>query len=443
MGGINEHVKNLNEVRMTVWNEAQGFLARVADQKRDMNEEEKAQWGRYNARLTELESERDMFIAREQREAESAQSRLAFDRRFGTGSFAMREDQEGDMLRRFLRGDPEVGDVDPEDMGKRILRVPVRSAMRERELIRQGAGPVEARALAWDTGSVGSAVPTIMANTLYEYLEASIAVWRMPTRKLNTSTGANFDLPTLTAHAIGTQVSGQGTLLAGTDPTFSKTTFNAYKFGELCLVANEVITDVQIDISEFLGRDMGRALGRVIATDLVTGSGSGKIHGCMTALSGGGAGSVTTGGSLIDPTYETLIDLQYAVNDSYRNQNSAWLMRDATAGVLRKLRDGAGGTEGAPLWQPSVTMGIAAGVPDRLLGFPTFTDPNVASIASNARVMAFGAWDSYWVRHVGDIVIERSTDYKFGEDQTAVRAKWRVDGDLVDYDGIASMVVNV
>jgi HK97 family phage major capsid protein len=440
---VNAHVKALNEIRMTVWNEAQGFLTRVSAEHRDMNQEEQTQWARYNARLTELDAERDRFIEREERERESGEARMAFDRQFGSGSFAMREDQEGDYLRRFLRGDPAVGEVDPDDMGKRILRVPLGPAMKEKQLLRSGANPIEARALAWDTGSVGSAVPTLMSSSLYEYFEASTAMIRMPTTKVNTSTGANMEFPRLAAHSIGTQVSGQGTLIAGTDPTFAKTTFGAFKYGELVLVANEVVTDTAVDISSWLGKDLGRALGRLVDTDLVVGTGTGEPLGAMIALAGGGAGSVTTGGSLIDPTYEKLIDLQYKVVDEYRNQNSAWLMRDATGAVIRKIRDGAGGTEGAPLWAPSLTAGLVTGQPDRLLGFPTYTDPNVASIASNARIMAFGDWSSYFVRHVGDIVIERDASYKFGEDQLAVRAKWRVDGDLMDYGAIASMIVNV
>ena len=75
--------------------------------------------------------------------------------------------------------------------------------------------------------------------------------------------------------------------------------------------------------------------------DLVAGSGTGKPNGIMTASTG----SVTTGGSLIDPTYEKFIDVQHTVADEYRQMGSAaWLMNDRTIAVVRKLRDGAGGT---------------------------------------------------------------------------------------------------
>ena len=104
--------------------------------------------------------------------------------------------------------------------------------------------------------------------------------------------------------------------------------------------------DVVFPIAEFVGRDIGRALGRKIDEDLTVGTGTGQPNGLMTAITG--SGTIATGGSLITPTYEKLVDLQYSIADSYRASPACgWLMRDSTAGTLRKLRDGGGGTVGA------------------------------------------------------------------------------------------------
>ena len=87
----------------------------------------------------------------------------------------------------------------------------------------------------------------------------------------------------------------------------------------------------------------------------------------MTILAGAGTNApIKTGGSLIAPTVEKFIDLQYSVADSVR-QRGSWLMHDSTAGSIRKLRDGAGGTIGAFLWEPSLTAGLQSGQPDRFL----------------------------------------------------------------------------
>lgn len=361
--------------------------------------------------------------AGEQRLDTGAAVRMANPGVFGSsmGQYE-REDAAAASLRSFLSPD-----------GPRQLRIPIGGAMRAAEARRSG-GDIRA-ALQWDTGSVGSTVPTLMGNTLYEIMAAEIAVLRMPTTKLVTPTGANFDYPKLSIHGIGTQVSGQGTAIGGTDPGFDKVSFGAYKYGQLVSVSAEVLEDSSVDIVDLIMRNSARALGRVIDTDLVLGAGSGKPLGIMASGAVGAAGTVATGGTAIYPTYEKLIDFQYSVNDAYRSSgNAAWLFSDRTAANLRKLRDGAGGTTGAPLWASSTTAGIA-GVrqPPMLLGDPAFVDANVANIGTAASLIAaYGDWSAYVVRLVHDVILERDDSYAFDKDLVTFRAKHRIDARLLD-----------
>lgn len=157
----------------------------------------------------------------------------------------------------------------------------------------------------------------------------------------------------------------------------------------------------------------------------------------MAAAWTGAAGTVATGGTLITPTYENLVDLVYSVNDQYRQSPAcAFLMRDATAGIVRKIRDGAGGTVGQPLWQMSPYLGLRTGEPDTILGYPVYVDANVASAASNARIMTFGDWSAYYTRLVGSFVFERSDDYAFNVDEVTFRGKQRLDGDAIDLTAV-------
>lgn len=363
--------------------------------------------------------------ARERREQELADVRLKHPGVFGRSEGRYeREDREQQEIRSFL-----------DRTGPNQLRIPLGAAMRQRERLRNE----DTRSLVWDTGNVASAVPTLMAERLYEVLEAEVAMLRLPTTKITTPSGANLDIPRLTTHTLGTQVIAQGTAIGGTDPAFAKTTLGAFKYGALIQVANEVIEDAAVDVLDLIMRDATRAVGRLVDADLVAGSGTGEPLGVMEAITG--AGTIATGGSLVDPSYEKLIDLAYSVNDSYRSSgNAAWLMRDATAANIRKLRDGNGGTIGAPLWQSSLVAGIAdARQPDLLLGYPAFTDPNVASLASNAKILAFGDWSAYYIRQVHDIVFERDDSFAFDKDVVTFRAKTRVDGDLLDTSAINIM----
>jgi HK97 family phage major capsid protein len=258
----------------------------------------------------------------------------------------------------------------------------------------------------------------------------------MPTTRIVTASGEPMDFPKVASHAVATQVSGQGTTLAGTDPTFAKLTLTPVKHGELVKIASEVVTDSGIDIVGFIARDIGRALGRQVnAVEMAV---------LVASAFAGTGGTVATGGSLVTPDYDDLVNLQYSIVDAYRNGNAGWLMKDSTAGTLRKLRDGAGGTEGAPLWQPSTQTGIAGQVqPDTLLGFPVFTDPAVAAQGSNARVVFFGDWSAYYLRLVGDPIIERNDSVGFATDEVYFRGKWRADSGAQDTTAINLLKMSV
>jgi HK97 family phage major capsid protein len=83
------------------------------------------------------------------------------------------------------------------------------------------------------------------------------------------------------------------------------------------------------------------------------------------------------------------------------------------------------------------------GQPDTLLGHPAFTDPNVEAQGSDARIVAFLDFASYYLRTVGDPIIERNDSVLFTTDQVAFRGKWRVDGNMADSNAISSIVQNV
>ena len=434
---VMEYTRTLREERMRLINEAKAVYDDAIDAKRATTPEEDQKVARIDARIAEIEAEVRNIDQAEQRAQDVAVSREAFERQYGTTGAEKRTRSELEEFRSWAQGAERRAVDDPDSRGKNAWYVDIRGAAREHELIRQGYSGEELRTLLWDTGSVGSAVPTTLSRTLYQYMTAGIAAFRMPTTRINTASGEQMKFPRVNAHGIATQVIAQGTAIGGTDPTFLSMTLDAYKYGQLVQIANEVIQDSGIDIVSFIGANIGRAIAEVVDADLIAGTGTGEPNGMMAVSWTGSAGTVATGGSLLTPSYENLVDLVYSVNDRYRaSGNAAFLMRDATAGNLRKLRDGAGGTTGAVLWEPSFTAGIQNGQPDRLLGYGVYTDPNVASLASNARIVAFGDWNAYYVRQVGGVVIERSDDYAFNTDLVTFRGKTRVDGDAIDVTAV-------
>jgi len=64
-------------------------------------------------------------------------------------------------------------------------------------------------------------------------------------------------------------------------------------------------------------------------------------------------------------------------------------MHDLSLAVVRKLVD----SQNRPLWQPS----LQDGTPDTLLGYPVFIDNFTATMAANAKSIAFGDFESAFV----------------------------------------------
>ncbi len=422
---IRAHVIALNEERAKVWEKQKALLDDTKG--RERSAEETVSLERMDADLDRLDAEIRQDTKRFQREEDAAGIRAAQESIFGEARVE-RVEHDADLYLRDWVKRVRLGQ-NPEP-----LEVNLRGAAAERKAIREGRSPQEVRAMAWDVSSGSLLVPVQMARTLYEFLEAGIVGFRMGFTDLNTSNGDPIQLPKLKTHAVGTQIASQNLDFGGTDPTFARVQLDAFKYGELVQLANEMLDDPAIDISSWLAMDMGYALSRVINTALIAGDGSSKPQGYYIPVGSGTNTPVTTGGSLIAPTVENWIQTQYSINDQYRSK-AAWLMADVTAGTIRRYRDGVGGTVGAFLWEPSLTNGLQNGTPDRFLGSPVYTDPNCSS-GTNVTIAAYGMPSEYIFRHVGNPAVEADTSVGFKSDSTFFRAKWRVDGDHRDVTAI-------
>lgn len=438
MATVEEQVKDLNAQRQNAWEQGKAVLDRAMSEKRAMTADEQQTYDRTSDEVTRLANTRDALISSDgaQRELETVNEELRRVATPGERADADRRDAQLEQeIRSFFR--PEV-----HTKGTMALELDLTVPARIYDMHRNGIPLAELRAvIATDTGASGGSltVPTTVASSVYAYMTAQTAMRRIGCTIITTDSGNAMNFPKIATHGIGTQVATQDTAFAGTDPVLGQMTLNAYDYGQLCAVASDMLEDSGVDVLSFVTRQIGRAVGQVTGTDYVTGSGSSKPNGVMTAL--GGAGTIASGestsiGGTLGRSVEKLIDLQYSVVDSYRNNGAAWLMKDSTGATIRKLRDGAGGTSGQFLWQPSPTVGLIGGQPDTFLGDPVYFDVNVAAMASDAKTIAYGDFSAYYIRDTRQFRLERSDDLLFNKNQVAFRGILRTDGDLIDSNAI-------
>jgi HK97 family phage major capsid protein len=114
--------------------------------------------------------------------------------------------------------------------------------------------------------------------------------------------------------------------------------------------------------------------------------------------------------------------LAYSLDGAARRlPGVGWMMNTQSLGVVRKLKD----NNGSYIFSPALADGN-----DRVLSYPVFENPAMASNASATKSVIFGHLPSYYVRMAGGLRLDRSDDFAFSADLVTFRASMRVDGNL-------------
>ena len=124
---------------------------------------------------------------------------------------------------------------------------------------------------------------------------------------------------------------------------------------------------------------------------------------------------------------DDLIDLYYSLDKAYR-EKAVFVMNDSSVKAIRKLKD----TTGQYLWQPS----IQSGQPDTILNRPLKTSSYVPEIQANAKVMAFGNFDYYYIADRQGRTFQRLNELFAQTGQIGFRTVQRLDGKLIRPDAI-------
>lgn len=279
--------------------------------------------------------------------------------------------------------------------------------------------------------STGAPIPTLFYDRIIE-----VARWVGPMLEvgttLQTSSGANLQIPRTNAYSTGT-VQSEGGTFGESDPTFqSFLTLGAFKESVLFQVSREALEDDGANLQEYLATNIGQAIGYVVNNHLTVGTGTTQPTGLVPS-----AGSGVTGGTGVSGafTYANVVDLVYSTDAAVRRMPGFGIMGSTTAiSALRKLVD----TTGQPLWQPALIIGQ----PDRLLGYPVIENPHMAAVATSAKSLVAGDLKSFLIRQVGGIRVETSDDFAFNADLRTFKATMRVDSGLPQSSHIKYFIGN-
>lgn len=232
---------------------------------------------------------------------------------------------------------------------------------------------------------------------------------------ITRDSGNDLRIPTYTAYSTAAQYAA-GSAIADSEPTFSSVLLQPKKQGFIVKIANELLDDAGFDIQSVIAEQAGNAIGFRVNSLATVGTGTSETEGIVVA-----AGSGVTAGTTNAITADELIELAYSLDGSARRlPGVGWMMNTATAGVVRRLKDGAGNY----IFNPGV-----GGVGDSILGYSVFENPAMADIATGAKAVVFGHLPSYKIVTTG-LEVATSSDAYFANDVTAYRFTYRFDGKL-------------
>jgi HK97 family phage major capsid protein len=267
--------------------------------------------------------------------------------------------------------------------------------------------------------NTGAPVPTSFYNEIILKARMVGPMLDLPT-VITTAGGENLQIPRVNTYSAAT-IAAEAGAIGESDPAFSAfITMGAWKYSFLTQVSREMIEDSGVDILGFLADQVGQGIGFNVNSALTVGTGTTQPNGIVTASTLGVTGGTGTTGAF---TADNLIDLAYSVDGAARMLPGAgYMMNGKSIGAVRKLKD----TAGNYVFSPS----LAVGVPDTLLGFPLNENPAMSDAGTAVKSVIFGHLPSYYVRQVGGIRVDSSTDFAFSTDLVTLRCILRVDGQL-------------
>jgi HK97 family phage major capsid protein len=401
-------LQTLIDEQNTVWTRMQDIQRIAEEQARDWTAEERENWDKAEARLSEVSGD----IERLERAAKLEKVDRSQVVETGAPEGGRDEESERDAAYKaafeaYMR--EGMSGIAPEQ--RRLLQLQGRS---------------EERALATTPDAAGGfLVPDDFRNSLTETLKAFGGLMNFATI-ITTATGARLPWPNVDDTGNEGAILGQNTQIGEQDMTFGDEELGAYTYtSKLVRVPWQLLQDEAFGLEAFLARKLGERIGRAAARHWVSGTGTNQPRGLVTSATVG-----VTGAGVAAITYDDLIDLEHSVNPAYR-QNARFLMGDGGLKVIRKLKD----ADGRPIWVPIP----APGFPATINGVPYSLDLSMDDPGAGKVPLLFGnIAAAYIIRQVQGVQLvtmkERYADFL----QNGYFAYARMDATIDDPNAVRS-----
>lgn len=447
-----ERAQQLNEERLQLVAQAKAIIDKAEAEKRDLTQEESADFDRIHAEADKKKEEADQLVAEHQANQERRERQQRAEEELRAA-----RDPHGLNARGSAVGDLDGGDTANEGPTRQQHALAIQGWFRanadmpleltdeHREACQAVGINPNARQLALDMSLDYQEVRAASQRRHAAYAQQSAVTG--PDGGYITGDGSfvrgvevamlHFDTISEVAEVIVTEsgnelpwptvndTSNEGRQIGESQPVtekklaFGKRVWSAFKFtSDEILVPSELYEDSPMNLMSIIQRMLGERLGRIRNRKFTLGDGDATPHGIVPSSV---LGVTAAGANAL--TLDEMLDLEESVDESYL-ADASYMVHRSTKNTLRKQKS----TDGFYLWQPS----LQAGSPDTFNNYPIRTNTFFPQIGTGNRSVTFGDHSYYKIRLVRQIRIYRLTERHRENDQDAYLAFIRADGGLLD-----------
>lgn len=284
--------------------------------------------------------------------------------------------------------------------------------------VRENAPELRSGEIQLTQGANGKIVPTTIASRIIKAVRDMVPYLTLADV---TYTNGTLAVPVYnedSTNYIKADYVDEGTALTDNVGKFTTVDLTGYVIGALALVSNKLITNTDINITDFVVTEVARAMAEKLEKEFTLGTTS-KITGVTSAQV-----RVTTAATTAI-TYDELVSLKHSIKKQFR-ANAKWIMNDDTYTAICKLKD----DEGRPYF-----------VDDdyKILGCEVLVSDSMPAIAASAKAIVFGDLTGYTIKGAKNIEISILREKYADRNMIGVIAYAEFDAKITDGKKLAVM----
>lgn len=282
--------------------------------------------------------------------------------------------------------------------------------------IRNNAEEIRTGEIQMTQGANGAIVPTTIANQIITAVRDKVPYLQLANV---VNTNGKLSVPVYgedSTNFINADYVDEGTALTDNIGKFTTVDLTGFVIGALSLVSNKLISNTDINITEFVVNEVARAMAEKLEKEFTLGTSS-KIDGIVS----GTVKVTTTSATAI--TYDELVSLKHSLKQEFR-KNGKWIMNDSTYEALCKLKDG----ESRPYFNDDDY---------KILGCDVLVSDSMPAIATGNKAIIFADLSGYTIKATKSVEVSVLREKYADRNMIGVIAYGEFDAKITDAKKVA------